>query len=87
MTDILSKTYFNDRDPMAELDSIMERSGFNTFKTLKQVELLTGIKLDNLRQRIHRGTLQAVKRGRDWFISSKELERLEPTNPMPPIKD
>jgi|GEM_PF-2594462 len=79
MTDILSKTYFNDRDPMAELDSIMERSGFNTFKTLKQVELLTGIKLDNLRQRIHRGTLQAVKRGRDWFISNKTIEELTNT--------
>ena len=79
MTDILSKTYFNDRDPMAELDSIMERSGFNTFKTLKQVELLTGIKSDNLRQRIHRDTLQAVKRGRDWFISNKTIEELTKT--------
>ena len=76
MTDILSKTYFNDRDPMAELDSIMERSGFNTFKTLKQVELLTGIKADNLRQRINRGTLKATKIGRDWMISTKTLNEL-----------
>lgn len=45
-------------------------------KTLKQVEQLTGIKADNLRQRIHRGTLKAVKRGRDWFISDKDIKLL-----------
>lgn len=32
-------------------------------KTLKQVEQLTGIKADNLRQRIARGTLKA-----DFFV-------------------
>lgn len=46
-------------------------------KTLKQVEQLTGIKADNLRQRIHRGTLKARKIGRDWVISDKELEKLK----------
>ena len=56
-------------------------------KTLKQAEQLTGIAPANLRQRIARKTLKATKKGRDWFISSKELERLEPTNPMPPLKD
>lgn len=45
-------------------------------KTLKQVEKLTGIKSDNLRQRIARGTLKATKLGRDWFISDKELKKL-----------
>lgn len=45
-------------------------------KTLKQVEKLTGIKADNLRQRISRGTLKAVKMGRDWFIEDEELDRL-----------
>lgn len=45
-------------------------------KTLKQVEQLTGIKSDNLRQRIHRGTLKAIKMGRDWFIQDKDLAML-----------
>ena len=45
-------------------------------KTLKQIEKLTGIKADNLRQRINRGTLKATKRGRDWFISEKDLLEL-----------
>lgn len=47
-------------------------------KTLKEVEQLTGIKTDNLRQRIHRGTLKATKKGRDWFISDEVLKTLTP---------
>lgn len=54
-------------------------------KTLKQVEQLTGIKADNLRQRIARGTLKALKKGRDWFISETELSKL--TNPTPTEKE
>lgn len=46
-------------------------------KTLKQVEQLTGIKADNLRQRIHRKTLKAIKLGRDWFIEDKEIKKLK----------
>lgn len=46
-------------------------------KTLKQAEQLTGIKADNLRQRIHRGTLKAIKLGRDWFIEDKEIKKLK----------
>jgi len=45
-------------------------------KTLKEVEEITEIKADNLRQRIHRGTIKATKLGRDWFISDKELLKL-----------
>ena len=45
-------------------------------KTLKQVETITGIKADNLRQRINRGTLKATKIGRDWMISTKTLNEL-----------
>ena len=37
---------------------------------------LTGIKADNLRQRINRGTLKATKIGRDWMISTKTLNEL-----------
>jgi len=45
-------------------------------KSLKEVEQLTGIKADNLRQRIARKTLKAFKKGRDWFISEVELLKL-----------
>ena len=48
-------------------------------KTLKQVEQLTGIKADNLRQRIARGTLKAVKLGRDWFVEDKLTKSLSLT--------
>jgi len=53
-------------------------------KTLKQVELITGIKSDNLRQRIHRGTLKATKIGRDWAVSKQEIDRLLSTKPAVP---
>lgn len=46
-------------------------------KTLKEVEALTGIKADNLRQRIARGTLKAIKKGRDWFVSESEIKKLK----------
>lgn len=51
----------------------MELSDILAYKSLKQVEEMTGIKADNLRQRINRGTLEAVKIGRDWFISEKTI--------------
>lgn len=46
-------------------------------RTLKQVEKLTGIKADNLRQRIHRKTLKGMKFGRDWLVSESEIEKLQ----------
>ncbi len=49
-------------------------------KTLKQAEQITGIKADNLRQRIARGTLKATKLGRDWFIEDKEIAKLYDSN-------
>lgn len=53
-------------------------------KSLKQLQQITGIKADNLRQRIHRGTLEAEKRGRDWFVREmtikKLIKRLNETN-------
>lgn len=45
-------------------------------KTLKQVAELTGIKPDNLRQRIARKTLKATKIGNTWVISNVELKKL-----------
>ena len=77
MTDLLTQIHFNNINPIEQLDKIMEKAGLNTFKTLKQVEELTGIKADNLRQRINRGTLKATKIGRDWMISTKTLKTLD----------
>ena len=47
-------------------------------KTLKEVEELTGIKATTLRQRLNRGTLQGIKKGRDWFIDDKVVKSLIP---------
>ena len=47
-------------------------------KTLKEVEELTGIKAITLRQRLNRGTLQGIKKGRDWFIDDKVVKSLIP---------
>jgi len=76
MSDLLTKIYFKNTDPTSGLDTIMKKAGLNTFRTLKQVEQITHIKPANLRQRIARGTLKATKRGRDWFISEKDLLEL-----------
>lgn len=46
-------------------------------KTLKQVSELTGIKPDNLRQRIGRKTLKATKIGNTWVIGDAELKKLK----------
>lgn len=45
-------------------------------KTLKEVEKITGIKSDNLRQRIHRGKVKATKKGRDWLLSEVAVAKL-----------
>lgn len=45
-------------------------------KTLTEVEKITGIKSDNLRQRIHRGTIKATKKGRDWLLSEVAVSKL-----------
>lgn len=43
------------------------------FHTLKEVENMTGIKADNLRQRLRRGTIKGIKVGRDWLVSSEQV--------------
>lgn len=43
--------------------------------TLKQAAALLGVTPDNLRQSIARGSLQATKLGRDWFVTEDEVER------------
>ncbi len=45
-------------------------------KTLTEVEQLTGIKAQTLRQRINRKTLKARKIGKTWVLSSKTVDDL-----------
>lgn len=44
--------------------------------TLKQVSEQTGIPYDALRKRVNRGTLKAVKKGIQWFVSEREVKKL-----------
>lgn len=41
--------------------------------TLKQAAEQLGITPDSLRQAIARGSLKATKRGRDWWVTEKQL--------------
>lgn len=43
--------------------------------TLPQAAELLGVTTATLRQQIKRGKLRAVKRGRDWWVTSKEVYR------------
>lgn len=48
--------------------------------TLIEAAALIGTTPDNLRGAIKRGSLKAVKHGRDWWIEPKEVERYRATN-------
>ena len=52
--------------------------------TLREAAELLGVKPDTLRQAVHRGTLRAIKRGRDWTVSSRELARYKAGMRRPP---
>jgi excisionase family DNA binding protein len=43
--------------------------------TLIQAAALLGVTAATLRQQIANGKLRATKRGRDWFVTPKEVER------------
>lgn len=47
-------------------------------KTLKEVEQLIRIKASTLRQRLNRGTLKGIKKGRDWLIEDEVVKSLTP---------
>jgi len=46
-----------------------------TLRTLAEAAETLGTSPDNLRGAIARGSLAAVKMGRDWFVSAPEVER------------
>lgn len=45
--------------------------------TLAHMAQHLGITAATLRQQVARGVLQAVKEGRDWFVTVEEAERYE----------
>lgn len=48
--------------------------------TLKEAAKALGVTPANLRQSIARGSLRAVKMGRDWLVDSAEVERYRAEN-------
>jgi excisionase family DNA binding protein len=44
-------------------------------KTLNEAAALLGVAASSLRTQIHNGRLHATKRGRDWTVSEREIER------------
>lgn len=48
--------------------------------TLIEAAALLGLNPATLRQQIHAGALKATKRGRDWFVDPKEVERYAKEN-------
>lgn len=45
-------------------------------KSLSQIEKLTGIKANTLRQRIFQGRLKATKIGYFWFLTDAQYKRM-----------
>jgi excisionase family DNA binding protein len=43
--------------------------------TLSEAASALGVTAATLRQQIHNGKLHATKRGRDWHVAPKEVER------------
>ena len=43
--------------------------------TLTEAAALLGVTAATLRQQIANGKLRATKRGRDWFVTKREVER------------
>jgi excisionase family DNA binding protein len=43
--------------------------------TLPEAAAILGVQPATLRQQIAHGKLRAVKRGRDWWVTSAEVER------------
>jgi excisionase family DNA binding protein len=43
--------------------------------TLTEAAVVLGVTAATLRQQIHNGKLRAVKRGRDWWVTAREVER------------
>jgi len=45
--------------------------------TTAEAATVLGVKRDTIKQYIRRNLIPATKRGRDWFISSSELEKFK----------
>jgi len=45
--------------------------------TLKQAGVLVGLSANTLRKYIFDGRIEGTKQGRDWFVSSKTVNKLK----------
>lgn len=43
--------------------------------TLTEAATILGLSPDTLRQQVHNGKLRAVKQGRDWSVTPREVAR------------
>jgi excisionase family DNA binding protein len=50
------------------------------FMTLVEAAALLGVTAATLRQQIANGKLRAVKRGRDWWVTRREVDRYQRDN-------
>lgn len=48
--------------------------------TLREAAKKIGVRADTLRRQIARGKLTATKRGRDWYVTGKEVKRYREEN-------
>jgi excisionase family DNA binding protein len=48
--------------------------------TLTEAAAILGVTPDTLRQQIANGKLRASKRGRDWWVTAREVERYQREN-------
>lgn len=43
--------------------------------TLNEAAAVLGLSAATLRQQVHNGKLRATKRGRDWWVTRREVQR------------
>jgi excisionase family DNA binding protein len=53
--------------------------------TLTEAAALLNLSPTTLRVQVRNGKLRAVKRGRDWHVSQKEVDRYAAENRRPPV--
>jgi excisionase family DNA binding protein len=53
--------------------------------TLTEAAALLDLSPITLRLQVRNGKLAAEKRGRDWFVSQREVERYRAENKRPPV--
>lgn len=57
----------------SEAANVVATSPFHTWITTAEAAELTGYAQVTIRQYIHRGTFDAIKRGKTWFVNRYEV--------------